>query len=254
MHNFLRKIDKRVVLFSSGVFFICAALLVFAAGEKDYAEAEKEYAQLRAYSPVKQDLAGYSLNEILAYLVEEQSDGGGGNDYARAELSIFLPDNEALLSVNPDYIGWLTVSGTSVDYPVVQCADNEKYVATTFAGKENPSGSIFLDRRNSPLLTDHVSVVYGHNMKNGSMFAPLVNLLNDGLIEDDGKILFYTAGGELFLYKIIYAVRTDINDPVYKFENESGQDGSILVLSTCILGAEKHVRLVVAAELTKKIY
>ena len=93
-----------------------------------------------------------------------------------------LSDQETPLSsselaeINPDYRAWLTVFDTAIDYPVVQGEDNAYYLHRSFYGEENYAGCIFLDARNSPDFQDPFTLVYGHNMRDGSMFGSLRNL------------------------------------------------------------------------------
>ncbi len=83
-------------------------------------------------------------------------------------------DFEALRAINSDIVGWLTIEGTGVNYPVVQTGDNDYYLKHLFSGEVNRAGCIFLDSRNSGDFSDPNSVVYGHQLKNGTMFSELL--------------------------------------------------------------------------------
>ena len=74
---------------------------------------------------------------------------------------------------NRDTVGWIDIIGTEMKYPVVQGTDNKYYMHHTFKKKKNASGAIFLDCWNKPDFTDFNTVIYGHNMKDGSMFNGL---------------------------------------------------------------------------------
>lgn len=83
-------------------------------------------------------------------------------------------DFNALKSVNPEVIGWIYVEALDgVNYPIVQAADNDKYLHLTYEGNYNFAGTIFIDYENSSDFNDCNTLVYGHNMKNGSMFGQL---------------------------------------------------------------------------------
>lgn len=82
-------------------------------------------------------------------------------------------DWESLAAINPDIIGWISIEGTEISYPVVQGTDNDYYLKHTFEKNENAAGSIFVDYLNSKTFEDCNTVIYGHNMKNGSMFGLL---------------------------------------------------------------------------------
>ena len=116
-----------------------------------------------------------------------------------------------LQALNPDVIGWLTVYGTNIDYPVVQGRDNIKYVNTNAEGRHSLSGAIFLDYRNSPGFTDFSNILYGHHMENRVMFGEITsfsdpeyfNARRYGMLFVDGQ----RYGIEFFAF-----VHSDAND------------------------------------------
>ncbi|MCR5773958.1 MAG: class B sortase [Lachnospiraceae bacterium] len=111
-------------------------------------------------------------------------------------------DHEGLKAVNPDYKGWLYVPCLDISYPVVRGTDNDHYLHHTFEGTENVSGCIFIDSGCAKDMGDYNTFIYGHNMKNGSMFGSLRNLLSDpSPILEDPYIYYYTEDG-------VYAYRT----------------------------------------------
>lgn len=83
-------------------------------------------------------------------------------------------DFAALWELAPDAVGWLSIPGTMMEYPVVQGTDNEYYLTHLATGENNPSGAIFLDYRSAADFSDPCSIVYGHNMLDGSMFSDLM--------------------------------------------------------------------------------
>ena len=82
---------------------------------------------------------------------------------------------EMLREMNAGAVGWLYSPNTPINYPVVQSEDNSYYLKHLYNGQNNSSGAIFMDALNNPNLTDANTIIYGHNMKNGSMFATLQN-------------------------------------------------------------------------------
>lgn len=80
---------------------------------------------------------------------------------------------EELKKRNPDTAGWLEVYGTSIDYPVMQAADNHKYLTTDALGRYSGSGSIFLDAANKNDFSDRKLVIHGHHMAHHAMFGDL---------------------------------------------------------------------------------
>ena len=97
-----------------------------------------------------------------------------------------------LEKINPDVIGWIYVPGTKIDYPVVQGEDNEEYLHKTFDGKENSSGAIFMDKDGkSDFLADN-NLIYGHHMKNGSMFSGLTEYKKQEFYDSHSAALLLT--------------------------------------------------------------
>ena len=84
-------------------------------------------------------------------------------------------DFDLLKEMNVEAVGWLYCEGTPINYPVVQSEDNSYYLNHLYDDQKNSSGAIFMDALNSPDLSDANTIIYGHNMKNGTMFASLMN-------------------------------------------------------------------------------
>lgn len=101
-------------------------------------------------------------------------------------------DFKALLEINPDLVGWIYIEGTGINYPVVQGADNQYYLKHLFTGEWNSSGCIFLDARNNIDLSDRNSILYGHHMKDGSMFHGLMEYKSQEYYDEHPTALFLT--------------------------------------------------------------
>ena len=78
-----------------------------------------------------------------------------------------------LNAINEDIIGWIRIGALDLSYPVAQAADNDYYLHRTFERVDNFAGCLFLNCENTRYFTDQNSIIYGHNMKNGSMFGTL---------------------------------------------------------------------------------
>lgn len=101
----------------------------------------------------------------------------------------------ALKSRNPDFFGWLSIEGTTLDYPVMYTpADAEKYLHKGFDEKDSKSGVPFLDAACREGCGNYL--IYGHNMKNGSMFAPLLSYADSAYWEEHRTISFDTLEGD----------------------------------------------------------
>ena len=94
---------------------------------------------------------------------------------AEEDPSVVLPvvDFEALRETGPDIIGWLSLPDTVINYPVTQADDNEYYLHHLYDGTYNKVGCLFADYENKADFSDRNTIIYGHNMRDGSMFAAL---------------------------------------------------------------------------------
>ena len=148
-----------------------------------------------------------------------------------------------VLEQNADCIGWIFIDGTNINYPVMHTPDNpQKYLRLSFEKKYSQSGVPFLDGRCS--LQDGNLIIYGHNMKNGTMFSDLKKYLDTDFREAHKTIEFQTADG-VFLFEVTDVIRTNISDERYNQINST--DGRILLLSTCY-GSAKSDRLLIIAK------
>lgn len=101
-------------------------------------------------------------------------------------------DFEELAKINPDVIGWIYIPDTNINYPIVQGQDNDHYLHYLFDGKKNRAGSIFLDYRCSPDLSDRHSILYGHHLKNKTMFSRLMRYKKQSFYDEHTEILLVT--------------------------------------------------------------
>lgn len=185
-------------------------------------------------------------------------------------------DFASLQARNPDVYAWITVPGTQVDYPILQSAsDNGYYLDHTIDGEEKPEGSIFTENYNSKDFEDPNTVIYGHNMKNGSMFRTLHDYMDRAFFDNNKDVIIYTPDA-IRHYRIFAAYLYDnrhilesydyFQDPaVFQgYLNEVltqrdmnafidtqtavGADDKIITLSTCY-GTQHNVRYLVQAVL-----
>ena len=111
----------------------------------------------------------------LAEHVEVPEDDNTGTESAGEDSSVILPtvDFEVLWETGPDIIGWLTLPDTTINYPVTQTDDNEYYLHHLYDGTYNKTGCLFADYENKEDFSNRNTIIYGHNMRDGSMFATL---------------------------------------------------------------------------------
>ncbi len=158
-------------------------------------------------------------------------------------------------SVNEDIIGWIKVSGTNINYPILQADDNTYYLSHSFDKTPSKGGSIYMDYRNSSSFEDKNTILYGHNMKDGSMFAELKKFKKEAFILEN-NIIYVNRNDDTLIYEIFAVYVTDPDfeyrkiayDNVWEFEKFSKQvkalssvqtnqvitkEDKILTLSTC---------------------
>lgn len=129
-------------------------------------------------------------------------------------------DFASLLARNPDTVGWIYIPGTNVSYPIVRGADNDYYLYRLFDGTQNSAGSIFMDSRNEGSWQDRHTIIYGHNMKNGTMFADILNYQDESYYDAHPKGYLLTPDGN---YEIIFFAGY-VADPTVSGENAWQRD------------------------------
>lgn len=150
-------------VFAGSLTMVILRSLDYRRGEEAYAEAES-LVQLP-------DLSGLEIPEP-AESTEEPEQAVYIDPYADALRSM---DFTALREVNDDVLGWILIPDTVISYPLLQGEDNQYYLTHTWKKWTSAVGAIFMESQNSPDLTDFNTIIYGHRMNNGSMFASLKN-------------------------------------------------------------------------------
>lgn len=118
-------------------------------------------------------------------------------------------DFEKLQKENPDIYAWITIPDTEIDYPVLQSeSDDTYYLNHTVEKKKGLPGSIYSESQNRKDFSDPNTVLYGHNMKNGSMFAGLHKFSDEDYMTEHQKVIIYTPE-HILTYKVFAAVVYD---------------------------------------------
>lgn len=130
---------------------------------------------------------------------------------------------DELKKINPDVVGWITIPGTKIDYPIVYTDNNDKYLHTSFEGEESVAGTVYVDFESEPDFSGQHTLIYGHNMKNGTMFKDIVKYKDEEYFKEHQDIYIYTPEREIHL-KAMAALYTDPGPlrRVTKFPNEEG--------------------------------
>lgn len=138
-------------------------------------------------------------------------------------------DLAALREVNQDVLGWIRIPNSRIDYPLMQGEDNDHYLNHTWDQRSNSVGSIFLECLNRSDLMDYNTIIYGHNMADGSMFAGLHQYTSDYYWRNHPYIYIATDAG-VYRYEVFAAYKADTSSPTYglSFNQQKTRDAFLL--------------------------
>ena len=152
-------------------------------------------------------------NSAATSVVEETAAESGSRVYEGCPV-----DFAGMWKTNEDVYAWITIPGTVIDYPILQHAtDNTYYLNYNIDGSYGYPGCIYTENLNSKDFTDNNTVIYGHNMKNGTMFAGLHKFEDSTFFEEHTKVYIYTPEKELN-YTIFAAYIYDDRHLLYSFD------------------------------------
>ena len=182
-------------------------------------------------------------------------------------------ESDNLFEKNIDYRGWIKIDNTNINYPILQGQDNEEYLYKDINNEYIVSGSIFMNYLNNG-FDDQNTVLFGHNMKNGTMFANLKKYKEEDFFYNNNDIEIELSNGQYLKYKVFSVYITDINDnytktsfedkdeykefleriknkSIYKSDISVNENDKIITLSTCSYQFD-DARLVVTGKLIDK--
>jgi len=180
--------------------------------------------------------------------------------------------NQSILALQakyPDALGWLTVPNTKIDYPFAQYTDNDYYLHRDLEGKSLFAGTIFMDCRCEKDFTSQNTILYGHNMKNGSMFGSLSSFNNKTFFQANQYGIIYLPHENLTLEFFAYMVvnpdtekevyNVTLSDTYFDYVKQNARyyrdigltsEDRIVTLSTCAYEFN-NARMVLLARVTK---
>ena len=201
----------------------------------EYQKAEREYEQLQEYVKVEKNTRDpENTNPNVA---EDDKEG------EKQEETVTV-DFASLQAINPDIVAWLRIPGV-LEYPVVRGKDNSYYLNHTVQKTYNIAGSIFLDYRNERDFSDSKNIIYGHNMKDGSMFHVLRNYQDIDFFQEHTDMEIYLPDGRTLNYQIIACEQVPADSEVYqitKYDSEKTEKQELL-LSTCSARVDRRLLL-----------
>lgn len=226
----------------------------------------------------------FSLGNLLFYLYDDYHSKKTEDqlrelkEQAELEIPDVLPEYSSIYNENSDTIGWLKIDGTGIDNVVMYAPDEiEKYLHADFYGNYSYRGCLYVDEYCDILRSDNL-IIYGHNMKDGSMFGSLMNYADESFYEKHKYISFDTIY-EKQTYEVVAAIKTAIpaaGEECFRYYEYTGSDDvkmfneyvefieenrlyptdakllegdSILTLSTCAYHADDGRFIVVARKI-----
>ena len=186
---------KKLLILVFAVIFVYSGWRVYVY-QREAERSMEIYSQLEAYAHVSTD--------------------------EKEETELPQVDFAALGDVNEDIVAWLYGEGTVLNYPVVKGEDNSYYLSHLFDGSDNASGCLFLDSRNSSDFSDDNTIIYGHNMKNGTMFA-FINQYQEQSYYDQHPSMFLLTPNGNFEVHLFAGFLEDVNGNAWQraFQNEN---------------------------------
>lgn len=166
----------------------------------EYKAGEETYADLQQYISMPEATEGKDNVNVNAV-------PGQTADRQQAETEVSIPtagegekgfptvDFETLCAINSDVVGWLYLQGTQINFPVVQGEDNQEYLYWLINGDYNSAGTPFMDYRNTVDFSDRNTIIYGHNMNNGTMFADIHKYTEQQYYDEHPFLLLLTPEG-----------------------------------------------------------
>lgn len=221
-----------VLIVAIGVFCYAGFRLIriyqdYKVGVDEYGELEEEF----AYATTEKETEGFveeamDDNELMDE--DEWNDTNLENTRRRLTLKPLEKmenpiDFDSLRDINKDVIAWLEMEALDISYPVVQGEDNEFYLHHTFRGEYNFAGSIFLDYINKPPFSQRNTIVYGHNMRIGTMFGLLRRYSEQETYDKSPYFWIYTPT-RIYKYEIFAASVVGTYSDSYKITFKDAKD------------------------------
>lgn len=215
-----KKDIKSVVVFVVVIVLVIVGILCF----KSVMEAENEYKTIETtIAKVQEESIEDSKTIVL-----EKGDAGEVKTVTSNNKNTDSKDNSSkydsqnlpninlskVREINKDVVGWLYVPNTNINYPILKGTSNDSYIKTDIYKRKSSAGSIFMDYQNDSKFYDKNTIIYGHNMKNKSMFHNLRYFLNKSFRQKNSNIYIYTDTG-ILEYEIQNAKTVKKTDKIY---------------------------------------
>ena len=221
---------KKSILIIIGVFLavvLVASLYNIVKIYDDYKQADDTYEDIQNEyvsdneKPTANETNAGASNQTDANMNEE-TEGSAQEETTEPPISV---DFDSLCNRNKDVNGWLYCPDTTLNYPVVQGKDNTKYLQRDLDGKYLASGTLFVDFENGALGEDTNYIIYGHNMKNGTMFGMLTQYKEQSYYDQHPTMYYLTPNGN-YEIELVIGVVVQSDDRLYELR----QDKTVLLM------------------------
>ena len=190
------------------LFFLLLAVVVFALGSLLLADVRKKEKAASEHAEAVGDGAedepaptGAEESQVLEIAASESESERENELETEEETEPYVSpiDFEELWAINQDVVAWIRIPDTRIDYPVLQGRDNEQYLHTDIEGNDSVAGAIYLDMDDAPDFSSLHNILYGHHMKNGTMFKDVVFYKEQDFFDEHQDIYIYTPKKEIHL-------------------------------------------------------
>ena len=249
----MKKVIKIILL------AICLCVLIFSA--------------YNIYKYLSEENANKKLNnDLMEKAIIETPNDNNDNAQENEDILPISVDFSVLKQENEDIVGWLYLENSPINYPVVQSNDNDYYLRRLVNGEYNIAGSLFMDYRNASNLENNNTIIYGHNMKNNTMFGSLQEYKSQDYY-DNHKVMYYFTPGKNYIIELFTGYTISVESDIYdlsvidsskleelisKSDFESNtkvtEEDKIITLSTCAYEYDgaRYVVMGVLKEIEKK--
>ncbi|MCC8168497.1 MAG: class B sortase [Clostridiales bacterium] len=184
------------------LMIICLLILVVVIGVMIFQQWQHEGAE-EDFSDMRSEVITEELVEVVMVTEDETEETTVTKMVSIPQLDL---DWDAIMEENEDIYAWIYIPNTNVDYPVLQHpTDDSYYLNYNLDGSKGYPGCIYSELANSKDFTDSVTVLYGHNMKNGTMFRTLHNFEEEDFFNENEYIYVYMPDGKVLVYEIFAA-------------------------------------------------
>ena len=231
---------ENILMIAGGVIVVIALLGLiytirqYSKSDRIYQDAQKKFVVIL---PEEDDIDASSQKNDVNENKETSTepDNGGKKTEEKEWYALANVDLESLQAEYPDVAGWIFFENEEISYPVVYSGDNETYLRTTYTGKKAEAGSIFMDGESTPDFSDPHTLIYGHNMKNLSMFGRLKYYKTEKDYYEDHRYFQIFTGDKIYRYEIfaycdipadsmVYSVYGSDSDQILPLIRESNKN------------------------------